>query len=962
MKKYITDKRVWAYFLFWSWNIIFLAFMVIGFAPTVLVEMVTAVRGGSIPGQYLVYGTVLAAIPLLCVILGLTVLRYEPFKLFALGYGVEGPLMLMLAVRFFLLRDAPAVVTLMLAAGLFSLGTLLWQLLDRRIDERGPALTHLRVIGLSILLVVGIYASLWIAFYALPFAALIGRWLWDVLTNLGEVIRSFSQMLRDAYRQAFLWVPFMLLGMVQLAYTATLFVLMPIAVPIIYGRAWWRGVQALARQYSQPRAVALSTAVVALLIFAIIQVNQQPQQQAFALLEQPPATEAEAKALLEQEELIRAGLLNAYLAQHRYLSAQGEMDHIGDLYTEAFSLDYRQAALVQRMYEGLVSPLLYQPVGNYLSLSRWDNRVFREEPAKAALLYEQYFDQPINEGEKESVVAAVRSTWMIDQARAGWQAVDDREVYLARQEINVTEYGDWAEVELYEVYENQTTQRQEVIYFFSLPETAVLTGVWLGNTDSLNARFPFRVAPRGAAQAVYRQEVRRQVDPALLEQIGPSQYRLRIFPIPPMSQQWDNELSHSTLSPGQPLHMWLTYRVMADEHNWPLPYLAKQFNLFWNSDSVRLVNGQPMNADRRAWLPTTVAAMGLPQAAGHRVDLPNGTSVIAQPAAAENLPQPDGSLSLAVVLDRSRSMVRDDKFVQEALAQLDAWGENVDVYLTASEFRGEAPSVVPLADVLGQEIVYYGGQNAGDLLLQFEDLYAGQDYDAILVITDGSGFGLSFDGRTPTTPAAPLWMIHVGGQFPLGYDDATLQAIQSSGGGSAATVDDALARQTFIQTSQVEGVTVDVADGYTWAVMPTETADTLSSALEKHETTDGFAALAGRRLILAEMQKEQGSLNDLAVLDGLHAIAVEQGIVTPYSSMIVLVEERQQRMLDNLEDDPDRFEREFEAVGETDQSPMVAGVPEPEEWLLMALAVVMLAWYARRNRNNADAKKVWRGV
>lgn len=951
MKKYLTDTRTWSYFLFWSWNAIFLAFMVIGFAPTVMVEMVTAVRAGSIPVQFLVYGAVLAAIPLLCVILGLTVLRHEPHKLFALGYGVEGPLMLMLAVRFFLIRDATSVVTLMLTAGIFSLGVLLWQLLDRRIDQRGPALTHLRVIGLSILLVVGVYASLWIAFYALPIAALIGQWVWDTVANLGQVIRSFIEMLQDAYLQAFIWVPFMLLGMVQLAYTATLFVLMPIAVPIIYGRAWWRGIQALTRQYSQPRAVALSTAVIALLIFAIVQINRQPQQQAFALLEQPPATEDEAAALLEQEEAIRAGLLNAYLAQHRYLSAQGEMDHVSDLYTQAFHLDDRQAALVQRWYEGLVSPLLYQPVGRYIPFNRWDNRVFREEPGKAAALYEEFFDEPINEGEKESVVAAVRSTWMMDQARAGWQAVDDREVYLARQEVSITEHGDWADVELYEVYENQTTQRQEVIYFFSLPETAVLTGVWLGNNDNREARFPFRVAPRGAAQAVYRQEVRRQVDPALLEQIGPGQYRLRVFPVPPMNQTWDNELAHSVLSGAPPLHLWLTYRVMADGHNWPLPYLAKQFNLFWDSDSVRLVNGQPMEADKRTWLPASAPALGLPQPIGHRVDLPDGHSVIAQPITAESLPQPDGSLSLAVVLDRSRSMVRDDQLVQEALAQVEAWGEMVDVYLTSSEFRGEAPAVVPLAEVVGQEIVYYGGQNAGDLLLQFEDLYAGQTYDAILVITDGSGFGLSFDGRAPATPPAPLWMIHVGGQFPLGYDDATLQAIQASGGGSAASIDEALARQVFIQTSQAEGVTVDVADGYTWAVMPTETADMLSVALETHEATDGFAALAGRRLILAEMQKQHGALSDLAVLDGLHAIATERGIVTPYSSMIVLVEERQQRMLDNLEDDPDRFEREFEAVGETTQEQLtVTGVPEPEEWLLMGLAVVMLAWYARRNR------------
>lgn len=954
MKKYLTDRRIWCYFLFWSWNIIFLAFMLIGFAPTVMVELVTAVRAGSIPAQYLFFGGILALIPLACVILGLTLLRREPGKLFQLGYGVEGPLMLMLAVRFFLIQDATPVVTLLFAIGLAGVGTLLWQLLDKRLEERGPFPAHLRLIGLTLLMAVGVFASLWIAFYAIPIAALILEAVWNTLANLGQFVRNVLDTLQDAYLEALIWVPFMILGMIQFAYTATLFVLMPLAVPLIYGRAWLRGIRALNQYYRRPWAWAWSTAVVALMILSINLINRQPQQEAFALLAEPPATEAEAQALLAQEALIRDGLVNAYLARHRYLSAQGEMNHISSLYEEAFELDHLQSAWVQARYEQLTSPLLYKPVGKYAALNRWDNRTFREEPARAADLYEQFFDQPINEGEKETVVQAVRSTWMPDQARAGWQAVDDREIYLAQQEVTIAENGDWAEVELYEVYHNQTAQRQEVIYYFTLPETAVITGLWLGNSPDRADRFSFHVAPRGAAQAVYRQEVRRQVDPALLEQIGPGQYKLRVFPIPPMEWDWDDELDHTVLHDGQPLHMWLSYRVMASSDGWALPYLARQFNVFWDSETARLINGQPVPVDKREWLPVSVPPMGTPQPTGHRVDFAT-TSIVAQPASLAALPQPDGSLSLAVVLDRSRSMAPYDEAVQAALAQAGEWGTAVDVYLTSAAFRGEEAGMVPLADLASDSIVYFGGQNAGDLLLQFADLHAGQAYDAILVLTDGSGYGLSIDGREPEIPAAPVWMIHMDGAFPLGYDDATLEVIQASGGGNAATVDEALTRLLFSRGNQVEGVISDVADGYIWTVMPKETADTLSVALEAHAATDPFAAFAGRRLILAEMQKQHGDLSDLAVLDGLHAIAQEQGIVTPYSSMIVLVEARQENMLKQLEDDPDRFEREFEEVGETEQEITVTGVPEPEEWLLMALAVLMLAWYVRQNQQTPQA-------
>ncbi len=76
-----TLKDILAYGLFWSWNIIFLAFMVLGFAPRLLPDLLLEVRSGTIPANYLVYALVLSVIPLLAVILGLTVLRRAPGRL-----------------------------------------------------------------------------------------------------------------------------------------------------------------------------------------------------------------------------------------------------------------------------------------------------------------------------------------------------------------------------------------------------------------------------------------------------------------------------------------------------------------------------------------------------------------------------------------------------------------------------------------------------------------------------------------------------------------------------------------------------------------------------------------------------------------------------------------------------------------------------------------------------------------
>jgi len=107
-----------AMILFWSWNLIFLAFMTLGFAPRMLPQLVIAVRTGIIPASYFINALVLAAIPIIAIILALTVLRGAPARQFAMGYVVEGPLMLLLAVRLFLIREAtPAITSMLLIAG-----------------------------------------------------------------------------------------------------------------------------------------------------------------------------------------------------------------------------------------------------------------------------------------------------------------------------------------------------------------------------------------------------------------------------------------------------------------------------------------------------------------------------------------------------------------------------------------------------------------------------------------------------------------------------------------------------------------------------------------------------------------------------------------------------------------------------------------------------------------------------
>jgi putative PEP-CTERM system integral membrane protein len=306
------------------------------------------------------------------------------------------------------------------------------------------------------------------------------------------------------------------------------------------------------------------------------------------------------------------------------------------------------------------------------------------------------------------------------------------------------------------------------------------------------------------------------------------------------------------------------------------------------------------------------------------------------------LPQ---NLHLAVILDRSRSMQDLSSEAAQALGTLRASAAaDIDVYLTASAFRGEAPQKVTIKDLDPQHVDYLGGQNPAQLLAQFDALRGEQAYDAAIVLTDSSGYELGESSAQVRVPDFPVWLVHLGNQIPIGYDDKTLAALQGSQGGVAGSLDEAMQRIAVSMTNAPSASgplqTQDLVDGYVWQTMPTE-ANTPES-----EEDAGFAPLAARRVILAEMQRQHGKLSDPATLDQLHALAQAQSIVTPYSSMIVLVTQQQGDLLEHLSELDDRYQREVEAVGETQASTQLplSGVPEPEEWLLIGLALALAGY------------------
>jgi len=908
--------RFLSYAVFWGWNLVFAAFVGFGVAPFILPFMVGDVFWGWMPASYLFWTAGLILLPLGCIALGVTRrFRGEPYRLLALYFSVEAPLFVLALVRLFAMREMSTGFAAVAAAVVVAAAVSLAQLLHP--EPFAPGAVGLRLLGHGIGSAVGLFLAAWTAFYAVPAAVAVLKALFSA-----ELWRELG---RDVVSSGGLAGLAVLFGLLLLLSSGTLFAALPVAMPVLQWRALVKALRWGKERIGARASLGLAGAGAVGLIVAFALAARQPQGEAFSLAETKPTDDGERARLIARSERIRDGLMNAYLASYRYAGAARTDDHVAAMYKKTLGLSDGAAKSVQDLYAVVGWPV------------RYEGASFGEDRQRAESLYERFFDQPIERAEREAILASASSTFDRGTREARLLDVGAQRVLLARQELSVVERGDWAQVELHEVYENKTHDQQEVLYYFSLPATAAVTGLWLGDSDDRARRFECAVAPRGAAQQVYREEVRRRQDPALLEQVGPRQYRLRVFPVPPRTVE-----GRGASGPAPRMHLWMTYAVLAADGGWPLPRLSERRNVYWTGSTERVLGDAEEPGDD--WLPASVPARGKPAPARHAVTLPGGR-LVAEPVKAESTRPRDGA-RLALVLDTSRSMERQAKAVEQELA----WarealgGTATDLYLTASGDSGRSVERAgSLSSFRPERQVYYGRLSWPEILQQFESARAGARYDAVVVVTDDGPYELAALGTAPKIEPA-LWMVHAGGAVPRAYDDGTLDQLGRPGSGVATTISEALRRWSAADAAPV--TLTDFQDGYVWSIEEDSSGGSLSAE------PDPFAPLAARQLVLAMARWKQAGRP--VTLDHIHAVAVKQRIVTSYSSMLVLVNDEQRRRLAELENKEDRFEREVETgkanLAQGSDVLDVTGVPEPHEWALIAVAAALLAAGALRRR------------
>ncbi|MBX2797614.1 MAG: TIGR02921 family PEP-CTERM protein [Myxococcales bacterium] len=914
--KRVVDQ-VWPFVghgLFWGWNLLFFTVLWVGLGPAVLWEMTVAALSGMVPWPYVVLGAAILVTPAVGMVVGFVWLRRDPGRLLSLFYGVQAPVLLLLLVRMFAIQQLTWSTAL--ALGLVAVGAAaLLRTLVHGVEEASDGLQLVRLSAHAAYLVAGIWCAVVVGIYA--------SGLWVLF--LTEVVWNFRplELLAELWRHPqMVWVlPMMLFWLM----TMLVFALFPLAAVGISVRSWQLVHRASQARLGPAVAGVTSVATIGLVIGAFALATRQPQHAAFDAL-QHIASDADRKAALQDSERIRQGLIAAFLSSERWLDSDPDGEHVRQLWREAGSELLGSTA--QRVWCVAMAPFLYQPVNPDRApggLRGWAP----SDAGWAEAHYGAFFDRPMRRAERSTLLAAARQTWNWQDAQAGLLDVGEQKVHLESQHVEVQPQGDFARVTIHDVYRNRTWQQQEIFLSFSLPETAAVTGLWLGTTADRVEAFHHVVAPRGAAQQVYKEQVRRRVDPALLEQVGPQQYRLRAFPIEPRTGRADDVWSIA--SEGPPMHLWLEVVVPrmgeGGEAHWPLPSLREARNLFWDADTERWVDQTSVALDAQdPWTPRRVAA---PDAA-RRVQraVVAGFEVVAVPAQQAAGPLPG---RIRVLVDGTRSMDAHRAAVSQTLRAL-AERTQLEVICTRD-------AVVQRCDGYdAASALFFGARALSD---QVADAARLGGSGPLVVVTDEGSYELASLAGEPEAlvgwPSdAPLWLLHLGGVLPQAYADATLDAMARSGGGVADSVQALIARMSD----------PDLHDGYRFTFNPVD---------ERTEKAGGgglFAHIAARQAIAAlDRAAPEGSLDHL---DAVHALAVRHDVVTAYSSMIVLVNQAQRDALKRAEESEDRFDREVETGSE--DLPDVTSAPEPQTWLLMGIGGGLLMLGRRRRRGTEERR------
>ena len=900
--------------LFWLWHIIYVVITISLIIPYLFVPMAISVFEGHIPAYYLLYSIIMASLPFASIVLAITLFKGNTRNLIRYFYGFEMTLLFFLCIKMVSLRALNFSLIVVMLNVIIAMSVWLYFIWEEQKQNTFPKAlieNNFALLGSIIIVLVGLYIGTLLSLYIFPFAVEFVSMIIHKIINInwGDI-------------KWFLLHPLRIFGSFFALLTILLFMGLPVGIIYLYTAQFKKFLPTLLSF----KKIALVIGILTLNIGLFVTGNHQPQVETFALLDKTFADPKAEAHLLQQKTTIKQGLLNAYLSPYRYITSSQDNDNIASEYERILGFSKKSAKIPETIFEFLAAPLFYQ--GS------------RHDVEKAKNYYARFFDAPIQKAERVQIVNTIEHAWdLANGNEASLLSANSHFVHVTKQEIELKEKQGVANILITESFENLTHNLKEIVIHFSLPNDAIVKGLWLSSDANKPKMFPFVLSPKGAAQAVYKAEVNRRVDPALLEKVGPNQYRLRVYPVPAKPYSDIDKVEH--------FQMQLAYETLPNaKGEWPLPIVLEKRNIFWDDETERVVNGQKITLKKETWMPAILATTQM--VAPKNISLQQGDQFIHAILRQHKKEKVSINKPLAVLVDGSYSMIQYKAALQKTLNDLKSKVAAVEVYFCRQTCR-------PFDNI--NTAPFFGQSQTGDHISAFIALKKSTDYRAVLILSDEGSYEIRAKSETKKlTINSPVWLVHLNGMFAYAYDDKVLDLLYRSKGGISKTIDEALLAINPTEILRAVHLSPDttvlsITKDRIW-VKSDQPANHTNSALQK------IAAAQTIKHLMRSMDMQA-----LDNLDAIHAFAKQNTIVTHYSSMLVLVDDRQKEALKKAEVQTDRFEREVEQ-GDT-QADMfsIPSVPEPEEWVLMIIASILLIFAYQRQRKirravNRDGRKI----
>lgn len=717
------------------------------------------------------------------------------------------------------------------------------------------------------LLLLTLYFALLYAFFFIPLFS-------NQLKELIETIARFTSGVKRYYGDS--WITFVGYYAVSLTVlTIVPYVLVRSAIVL-----WHNAYKQLDSLLTGDQKKYLTAAVVLIFIITGILSTNQPQQRYLPLFE-----EYNKATTFEQKQTVASKLQKnqkAALAEAEYFSNAREryafdsQTSITDEVYQDFEIPTPIRLVIDRAFLVVARPYTY-------------NYSFKTNYPNLATVATEIFDYNIYTGMENSASTSVQQTF--EQV-----TLTDRTTA-----ITLKEDGRIALVTITETFNNLAFNDRETRAEFVLPEGSVIVDLNLG----MNLEFPGLIAPRGAAKKTYEAEVRQKRDPALLQEIGPNQYRLRVFPIPQNGQQRVQYSYITLITPsgfGLPRYtdtVGFSNSASLQEQTLIDSKIAQVKNGFAlpGIDYCELQNSL-IGSSRQSFLITSVPA------SVHVCSEKNKLSALSEPIGKK----------IAIVLDVSASSAKakpTDELIEffknntELLQQ-----NNVTLYRHNTLMAEPIPLTASNFEEVLSSVVWFGNSYFDSILEQ-----APTNVDAIFYLATAERSHTTTPNLEKIRNGPPLYLIYPSITTAPNWNPQVADSVFSRAVTTSLTIDEAWLAFAVTESPHPGSVVISPY----WQVDPVAVETTLGEMLNPSFSSqklsndfpelyraysklhkDITSAAAGKNL-------QNPDADTLSVLDQLTTTAQQLHTVTPLTSLIALVNETQLDRLDQNSQQSDRY-------------------------------------------------------